>query len=53
MKLGDSKYAFLMFAGFLLSGCGGGGTDDVRQWMETVKKETRINVPKLSVPKVY
>lgn len=53
MKLGDSKYAFLMFAGFLLSGCGGGGTDDVRQWMETVKKETRINVPKLSEPKVY
>lgn len=37
----------------LLSACGEGGVSEVREWMESVKKDTHANVPKLTEPKVY
>lgn len=37
---------------FVLTGCGG-GQDEIRQWMAQVKKETRVNVPKLAEPKKF
>ncbi|WP_414718831.1 pilus assembly protein PilP [Undibacterium sp.] len=36
-----------------LAGCGDNGVAEVRQWMEGVKKETRVVIPKISEPKVY
>lgn len=35
-----------------LAGCGG-GQDEIRQWMAQVKKETKVNIPKLSEPKKF
>ena len=43
--------AFLLPA--LLSACGSGSQSDVQEWMDGVKKETHVNVPKLSEPKVF
>lgn len=36
-----------------LAGCGDNGLTELRQWMDGVKKETRIVIPKISEPKVY
>lgn len=36
-----------------LSGCGQDDSTELRDWMESVKKETRLVVPKLSPPKTY
>lgn len=45
----DTASLLMLFA---LAGCGG-GQDEIKQWMAQVKKETRVNVPKLSEPKKF
>jgi type IV pilus assembly protein PilP len=53
MKYAKLKIVVALFLLASLSACGDGGVNEVREWMDTVKKETRANVPKLSEPKVY
>ncbi|RJG02344.1 pilus assembly protein PilP [Noviherbaspirillum sedimenti] len=36
-----------------LSGCDDGGMQEVRQWMDEVRQNARVNVPKLSEPKKF
>jgi type IV pilus assembly protein PilP len=36
-----------------LAGCGNGGQEELKQWMAQVRKDTRVNVPKLSEPKKF
>lgn len=38
---------------FMLSGCGDNGIAELQQWMDTVKKESRVVIAKVSEPKVY
>ncbi|MFZ6646649.1 pilus assembly protein PilP [Undibacterium sp. TJN25] len=47
------KSVLLLSPMLVLAGCGDNGTGEVREWMDGVKKETRVNVPKISEPKVY
>lgn len=37
----------------LLAGCGDGGLDEVKQWMEGVRKQTPVSVKKLPEPKTF
>ncbi|HEY5801039.1 MAG TPA: pilus assembly protein PilP [Burkholderiaceae bacterium] len=37
----------------LLAGCTASGVEEVKQWMETTKKETPVRVKPLSPPKVF
>lgn len=36
-----------------LAGCGDDGLEEVRQWMDEIKQQTKVNVPKLSEPKKF
>ncbi len=45
----DAASLLMLFA---LAGCGG-GQDEIKQWMAQVKKDTHVNVPKLSEPKKF
>jgi type IV pilus assembly protein PilP len=36
-----------------LAGCGDGGVQEVKQWMDEVKKQTKVAIPKLSPPKKF
>ena len=38
---------------FILTGCGDNGVSELQQWMDTVKKESRVVIAKVSEPKVY
>jgi type IV pilus assembly protein PilP len=53
MKYAKLRITISLFLVLSLFGCGDGGINEVREWMDTVKKEARANVPKLSEPKVY
>lgn len=46
---------FLAFAAtaMVLSGCGSGGLDDVKEWMKEIRGQTKVSVPKLSEPKKF
>jgi type IV pilus assembly protein PilP len=37
----------------MLVGCSDSGMQDVRQWMENTKRQTRVSIPKLSEPKKF
>jgi type IV pilus assembly protein PilP len=37
----------------LLAGCGDGGLQEVRQWMDETRRQTRVVVPKLTEPKKF
>lgn len=37
----------------LLTGCGDGGEQELRKWMDGVRRETRMAIPKLSEPKTF
>jgi len=37
----------------MLAGCGDGGVQEVRQWMEDVQRQTPVSVPKISEPKKF
>ncbi|TCS37285.1 type IV pilus assembly protein PilP [Paucimonas lemoignei] len=43
----------LVAASVVLSGCDNGDNQEVRQWMDEVRQQTRVNVPKLSEPKKF
>lgn len=36
-----------------MAGCGDGGIQDVRQWMDATRKETKVAIPKISEPKKF
>jgi type IV pilus assembly protein PilP len=36
-----------------LAGCGDGGVQEIKQWMDEARKETKVAVPKLSPPKQF
>ncbi len=36
-----------------LAGCGDNGIEEVRHWMDEIKQQTKVNVPKLSEPKKF
>lgn len=36
-----------------LNGCGDGGIQEVQQWMDDVKRGTKVSIPKLSEPKTF
>jgi type IV pilus assembly protein PilP len=38
---------------FGLTGCGDSGVQEVKQWMEDVRRQTRVSVPKLTEPKKF
>lgn len=47
-------YIGLAIAGTIaLSGCDNGGLDEVQQWMDETRRQTKVNVPKLSEPKKF
>lgn len=46
------RHSALLLLCVLLAGCGG-GTDEVKQWMDQVKRETKVSIPKLSEPKKF
>jgi type IV pilus assembly protein PilP len=51
-----SEFSRMTLAVVLLSalaGCGDGGVQEVKEWMETVKRQTKVAVPKLSEPKKF
>lgn len=37
----------------VLAGCGDGGLQEVKQWMDDARKETKVAIPKLSPPKQF
>lgn len=37
----------------VITGCSDGGTQEIRQWMDEVKRQTKIMVPKLAEPKTF
>lgn len=36
-----------------LAGCGDGGVQEVRQWMDETKRQTKVTIPKLAEPKKF
>ncbi|MDB5762819.1 MAG: pilus assembly protein PilP [Herminiimonas sp.] len=36
-----------------LAGCGDGGIQELRQWMDETKRQTKVAIPKLSEPKKF
>ena len=36
-----------------LAGCGDGGVTEVKSWMDQVRRETRVSIPKISPPKKF
>lgn len=49
----NSRSTGVLLATLALAGCGDNGLTEMRQWMDGVKKETRVIVPKISEPKIY
>lgn len=47
------NYLIFLLPLLTLTACGDNGVSELRQWMESVKKETRVVVAKVSEPKVY
>lgn len=51
-----SRIGYVFSVGALLSGlagCSDGGVQEVKQWMDEVKRETKVVIPKLSEPKKF
>lgn len=40
-------------ASLALSGCDNSGNQEVRQWMDEIRQQAKVNVPKLSEPKKF
>ncbi|SNT04643.1 type IV pilus assembly protein PilP [Noviherbaspirillum humi] len=54
MKRASLRVLSLLAAPVLvLAGCGDSGNQEVKQWMEDVRKQTRPSVPKLAEPKQF
>ena len=43
-------YAILLAA---ITGCGDGGVQEVKQWMDETRQQTKVSIPKLSEPKKF
>ncbi len=43
----------IFFLPFLLSACGDNGLDELKGWMDQVKKETQVKVAPIAEPKVF
>ena len=48
-----TQYAIAIMMVTGLAGCGDGGVQEVKQWMEDVQKQTPVSVQKLSEPKKF
>lgn len=51
-KLGRQAVLFIPFL-LGLNGCSDGGVQEVQQWMDDIKRETKVSIPKLSEPKKF
>jgi type IV pilus assembly protein PilP len=47
------KQAVPMVAAFVLAGCGDGGVQEVKEWMDEVRRQTPVAVQRLSEPKKF
>lgn len=47
-----SSIVIIMLAS-VMAGCGDGGVQEVKQWMEETRQQTRVAIPKLSEPKKF
>lgn len=47
------KILILILPFLTLTGCGDNGVAELQQWMDSVKKDTRVVISKISEPKVY
>lgn len=49
------RWGYVLSIGILssLAGCGDGGIQGVKQWMEETKRQSRVSVPKLAEPKRF
>lgn len=50
-RIGYVSLIIVLLSG--LAGCGDGEVQEVKQWMEAVKRETKVLVPKLPEPKKF
>lgn len=41
----------ILFTG--ITGCGDGGVQEVKQWMDETRQQTKVSIPKLSEPKKF
>ena len=48
-----NKMPWLLLAPLLLAGCSDGGVPEVKRWMDQVRRETQVSIPKLSEPKRF
>lgn len=53
MNFRTSARLLVIFGAVALSGCGDGGVQEVKQWMEDVQRQTPVRVQKLSEPKKF
>lgn len=51
--LHKQRTIFALAVVFLLAGCGDNGIEEVQQWMNETKQQTKISLPKLSEPKRF
>ncbi|MBS0308496.1 MAG: pilus assembly protein PilP [Proteobacteria bacterium] len=50
-RTGRAALCMLLLSG--LAGCGDGGIQDVKQWMDGLRQQTKVSVTKLSEPKKF
>ncbi len=48
-----SSSAAIVLLASIVTGCGDGGVQEVKQWMEETRQQTRVAIPKLSEPKKF
>lgn len=53
MMLANRQVALLFAAVATLAGCGDDGSEELRQWMEEVRRQTPVSVQKIAEPKVF
>jgi type IV pilus assembly protein PilP len=51
LRLAPFAFALVLSAG--LSGCGDGGVQEVKQWMDEVRLQSKVVVPKIAEPKKF
>jgi type IV pilus assembly protein PilP len=51
LRLAPFAFAVVLSAG--LSGCGDGGVQEVKQWMDEVRLQSKVVVPKIAEPKKF
>ena len=47
------RFVFCGVLASVLAGCGDGSIPEVKQWMDEVRQQTKVSVPKLSEPKKF